>query len=210
VSEADTTVFVLDDDESVRRSLGRLLKSAGYRVESFGSPQEFLRRPPDSGPGCLVLDLQLPQMDGLKLQEALGANDSFLPIIFITGHGDIPASVRAMKAGAVDFLPKPFLDQDLLRAVELALDRARREFQERAELAELTQRLATLTPREREVLPFVVSGALNKQIAADLGIAEKTIKVHRARVLEKMRAESLADLVRIAQRLGIAPPNADA
>jgi RNA polymerase sigma factor (sigma-70 family) len=205
VSNTDPTIFVLDDDESVRRSLGRLLKSAGYRVESFGSPQDFLHRQPSPGPGCLVLDLQLPEMDGLKLQEALGAAESLLPIIFITGHGDIPASVRAMKAGAVDFLPKPFLEQDLLKAIRLALDKAQREHHERTELAELKQRLATLTPREREVLERVVSGALNKQIAADLGIAEKTIKVHRARAIEKMRAESLADLVRMAQRLGIAP-----
>ena len=205
MNETDATVFVLDDDASVRRSLGRLLKSAGYRVEAYSSPQEFLERGPIHGPGCLVLDLQLPQMDGLKLQEALTAAESGLPIVFITGHGDIPASVRAMKGGAVDFLPKPFLEVDLLAAVGQALAKARSEHQERAELAELRQRLATLTPREREVLEHVVSGALNKQIAADLGTAEKTVKVHRARVIEKMRAESLADLVRMAQRLAITP-----
>ena len=196
-------VFVADDDASVRRSLARLLKSAGHAVEVFASADEFLQAERREGVGCLVLDVQMPGLNGLELQTALAERGSCLPIIFITGHGDIPMSVRAMKAGAVDFLSKPFSDDVLLKAVDQALARGRQEFETRAEIAEIRSRLATLTPREREVMEHVVTGELNKQIAVDLGTAEKTIKIHRGRVMQKMRVQSVAELVRIAEKAGI-------
>jgi FixJ family two-component response regulator len=199
---------VVDDDPSVLRALTRLLAAAGLEARAFPSPAAFLRAHDPATPGCLVLDLALPGLDGFELQQALTVSDCARPIVFITGRGDIPASVRAMKGGAVDFLTKPVNDQDLLAAVHNAIeiDRLAREAQ--VEVDALRQRLASLTPREREVLVHVVAGRLNKQIAADLGIVEKTIKVHRARIMEKMAVRSLADLVRIAERLGIPPATA--
>jgi FixJ family two-component response regulator len=200
----NSTIFLIDDDASVRRALMRLIKSAGYGVEAFASAREFLDARHEAGsPACIVLDVRMPGLTGLDLQRELQAVNANLPIIFITGHGDIPMSVTAMKAGAVDFLPKPIKDADLLGAIEQALARAMRQDAQRAELKEIRDRIATLTPREHEVLQHVVSGQLNKQIAFDLGTVEKTIKVHRARVMEKMGVESLAELVRIAERASI-------
>ena len=198
------TVFLVDDDASVRRALTRLMKSAGYQVQAFASARDFLDAQPEpDDPACLVLDVRMPGLTGLDLQGELQAMNANLPIIFITGHGDIPMSVKAMKAGAVDFLPKPVKDLVLLSAIEQALARAVRENAERAELEEIQGRVETLTPREREVLEHVVSGQLNKQIAFDLGTVEKTIKVHRARLMQKMGADSVAELVRLAARVGI-------
>ena len=199
-----STVFLIDDDSSVRRALTRLIKSAGYPVLAFASAGEFLENNvPSDGPACLVLDIRMPGLSGLDLQGELQKRDSILPIIFITGHGDIPMSVQAMKAGAVDFLPKPVKDKELLHAIEQALARAGRENADRGEIADIRRRSVTLTPREREVMELVVTGMINKQIAYELGTVEKTIKIHRARVMEKMKAGSLADLVRIAERIGI-------
>jgi FixJ family two-component response regulator len=199
-------VFLVDDDNSVLRALGRLIKSAGYEVQTFVSAREFLDSGDfQNGPACLVLDVRMPGLNGLDLQRELQATNETLPIIFITGHGDIPTTVRAMKAGAVDFLPKPLKDAVLLRAIEQALARAVRDQAERRELEALHQRLDTLTPREREVMALVVRGLLNKQIAFELGTVEKTIKVHRARVMQKMGVDSLAELVRVADKIA-APP----
>jgi FixJ family two-component response regulator len=200
------TVFVVDDELSVRKSLGRLLRAAGYHVESFASAGEFLRREPEEKVGCLVLDVKMPDQDGLELQQVLAETDRCLPIVFITGHGDIPTSVRAMKAGAVDFLSKPFDADDLLAAIERAFVVAGGELSKRAECAEIERRLATLTPREQEVLRHVITGQLNKQIAADLGTSEKTVKVHRGRVMHKMQVQSVAELVRLCEKVGIHGP----
>ena len=196
---------MVDDDPSVLRALTRLISAAGLEARAFPTPAAFLQAHDPATPGCLLLDLALPGLDGLELQEALAVSDCARPIVFITGRGDVPTSVRAMKGGAVDFLTKPVNDRDLLAAVRHAIeiDRVAREAQ--AEMGALKQRLASLTPREREVLAQVVAGRLNKQIAADLGTVEKTIKVHRARLMEKMAVRSLSDLVRIAERLGIQP-----
>ena len=196
-------VFVVDDDHRVREALLSLISSAGLRVAVFNSAAEFLESNRPDAPACLVLDLQLPGISGLELQQQLSAGDT-PPIVFISGHGDIPSSVRAIKAGAVEFLPKPFDDQELLRAIDAAIDQDRNERQKRSELAELQRRYNLLTRREREVLPFVVAGYANKLTAADLGIAEITIGVHRGQIMRKMAAKSLADLVRMADRLGIA------
>jgi len=196
-------VFVVDDDHRVRQALSSLISSAGLRVAVFSSAAEFLESKRPDAPACLVLDLQLPGISGLELQQQLSAGDT-PPIVFISGHGDIPSSVRAIKAGAVEFLPKPFDDQELLRAIDAAIDQDRTERQKRTELAELQSRYNLLTRREREVLPFVVAGYANKLTAADLGIAEITIGVHRGQIMRKMAAKSLADLVRMADRLGIA------
>ncbi len=199
------TVIVIDDDPGVRDSLGKLLRSAGFQVSLLGSVSEFLEADRPEGPACLVLDVRLPGQSGLELQRELAGAKRQLPIIFITGHGDIPMSVQAMKGGAIEFLTKPFREQDLLDAIQLghARDRARLE-QERA-MAELKIRFETLTPREREVMAFVASGRLNKQIAADLGVSEITVKVHRGQVMRKMRASSLPDLARMADQLQLPP-----
>ena len=205
--EVSPVVFVIDDDRYVRESLTELFTSVGLQVAAFGSPSEFLRNQTAGTPGCLVLDVRLPGSSGLDFQTDLARAGVQLPIIFITGHGDIPMTVRAMKAGAVEFLTKPFRDQDLLDAVQrgLDLDRTRRE-QDKSE-AELRSRLALLTPREREVIAFVSAGLMNKQIAGKLGVAEITVKMHRGNAMRKMQASSLADLMRMVQVLGLHPPS---
>ena len=204
--DAEALVFVVDDDASLRASLQDLLESVGLRVAACASAQEFLRCPPPEGPSCLVLDVRLPGLSGLELQQRLASGDLALPIIFITGHGDIPMSVQAMKAGAVDFLSKPFRDQDLLDAVHQALARDRQARAQRAERAALRRRFEALTPRQRDVMARMVVGLLNKQIAGELGTSEATVKTHRKQVMAKMRAESLADLIRFADQLGLLPP----
>ena len=205
MSKAAPVVFVVDDDASVRAALDSLFRSVGLVVRSFGSAQECLSEAPTDGPACVVLDVRLPGMSGLDLQRQLAERDATLPVIIITGHGDIPMTVRAMRAGAVEFLPKPFRDQDLLDAVQQALDRSRVLRQEHAAMADLQARFDSLTPRERQVMEGVVAGMLNKQIAYDLGITEVTVKIHRGQVMQKMRAESVADLVRMADRVEIRP-----
>lgn len=204
--DAEALVFVVDDDASLRASLQDLLESVGLRVAACASAQEFLRRPRPEAPSCLVLDVRLPGLSGLDLQKQMAEGDRDMPIIFITGHGDIPMTVQAMKAGAVEFLTKPFRDQDLLDAVHQALARARHARAQRAEMAALRRRFDTLTPRQRDVLARMVAGLLNKQIAGELGTSEATVKTHRKQVMAKMRAESLADLIRIADQLGLLPP----
>jgi len=203
MSSAAPVVFVVDDDPSVRRAIKRLLESVGLQAELFGSTQELLQAKRPDVPSCLVLDIRLPGKSGLDFQRELGEANIQIPIIFITAHGDIPMTVRAMKAGAVEFLTKPFRDQDLLDAVQLALERDRARRQREAEIATLRERFESLTPREREVLPLVISGLLNKQIAAEIGTSEATVKVHRSQLMRKMGAESVADLVRMGERLGI-------
>jgi FixJ family two-component response regulator len=197
------TVFVVDDDASVREAVRSLLRSVGLRVETFGTAQEFLSSPCNSSPGCLVLDVRLPEIGGLELQHQLAQRNLHIPIIFITGHGDIPMSVRAIKAGALEFLTKPFRDQDLLDVVQQAIDQDRRARQQRAEIAELRQRYEGLSPREREVMALVARGLPNKQIAGTLGTSEATVKLHRGRSMQKMQAASLADLIRMAEKLAI-------
>jgi len=198
------TVFVVDDDASVRRGLARLFKSANFLVEVFATATEFLASGRHrQSPACLVLDVRMPGLTGMDLQERLVALRSPLAVVFITGHGDIRTSVQAMKGGAVDFLPKPFDDTQLLEAVARAIAKNTRDQQQRAELDSIQKRFGTLTPREREVMALIVTGKLNKQVAGDLGTGEKTIKVHRARVLEKMQVHSLAELVPLAEKLGL-------
>ena len=206
MSEETPLIVVIDDDASVRKSLDNLFRSIGFEVELYASPQEFLQNARRDRPGCIVLDVRFPGRSGLDMQQELSAANIQLPIIFITGYGDIPMSVRAMKAGAVEFLTKPFRDQDLLDAVGAALekDRARRTGDMR--LAELRARFDTLTARERQVLGLVVAGRLNKQIAGDLGVSEMTVKMHRRQVMRKMQATGVAQLVRLADQLGIAGP----
>jgi len=202
MSKDKPIVYVLDDDYRVREALSSLLSSVGFRVEVFASAAEYLKfKKPDS-PACLILDLELPGMSGLELQRAISGGDA-PAIVFVTGHGDVPSSVRAIKAGAVEFLLKPFDDQELLRAIDAAIAQDREERLKRAEMTELQRRYALLTPREREVLPFVVAGFLNKQTAAELGNSEITIQVHRGQIMRKMEASSLADLVKMAGKLGI-------
>ncbi len=197
------TVFVVDDYAPGRRSISRLLQAAGFAVTAFASAKEFLAQYDAEAPGCLVLDLAMPAVSGLELQGILADRGSLLPIIFLTAYGDIPKSVQAMKLGASDFLTKPVNDEDLLAAVRAAIEKHRALRRERAELSEIRGRLATLTPREREVLEYVVAGKLNKQIAGELGTVEQTVKIHRAHVMQKMRVQSVAELVRITERCGI-------
>lgn len=197
----EAIVYVVDDDAAVRDAIRKLISSVGLRVEVFGSAGEFLAQAPQNSPGCLILDVRLPDLSGLEFQRALSDRGIHIPIVFITGHGDVPMSVRAMKAGAVEFLTKPFRGQELLDAVQEAIVRDRAGIRDRAQLAEIRSRYDSLTAREREVLHLVVSGLLNKQVAAELGASELTIKTHRARVMQKMGAESLADLVRMSEKL---------
>jgi FixJ family two-component response regulator len=203
MTEPQSIVFVIDDDAAIRKALASLIRSVGLQVELFASAQEFLQAKRPKLPSCLILDIRLPGVSGLDFQRKLAEDNNPIPIIFITGHGDIPMSVRAMKAGAVEFLPKPFRDQDLLDAIHLGLERDRKRRQQEAELAVLRERFEWLTPRERQVLPLVVSGLPNKQIAAEIGTSETTAKVHRGQLMRKMGAESLPELVRMAEKLGI-------
>jgi RNA polymerase sigma factor (sigma-70 family) len=206
MNESQSTVFVVDDDAAVREALRDLIDSVGLRVELFGSAGEFLQRKLPHLPSCLILDVRLPGKSGFDLQRELAEANISIPIIFITGHGDIPMSVRAMKAGAVEFLAKPFRDQDLLDVIQLALERDRATRQREAEIATLRDCFESLTPREREVLPWVVSGLLNKQIADAIGTSEATVKVHRSQLMRKMGAKSLADLVRMADKMDVPVP----
>ena len=207
MTSSDGIVFVVDDDESVRTALKRLLKSAGHKVITFSCAEEFFDHDHRFDvSGCLVLDIRMPGLSGLELKDQMAAAGINIPIIFITGHGNVPASVRAMKAGAVDFLEKPFDDLVLLDAIHRAIAKDTRAKQAQAKIREINQRVASMTPREQEVFTLVVTGMLNKQIAFELGITESTIKVHRAQVMQKMSAESFADLVRLAEKAGVHPP----
>ena len=205
MQEAGSEVFVIDDDPKVQTALARLIESAGYTVRTFGSAREFLDRRDELGPGCLLLDVRLPDLNGLDLQQRLQESGFYLPVIFMTGFGDIPTSVRAIKAGAFDFLTKPVEDRVLLRTIGEALEEESRTRSERVETEELARRADSLTPREREVMEHILAGLLNKQIARELGISEKTVKVHRSRVMSKMGARRVATLVHYAVRLGMSP-----
>ena len=198
---ADAVVIIIDDDASMREAIMTLIETVGLNTQTYASGQEFLQHSPPDGPSCLVLDVRLPGLSGLNLQRELAVRGMDIPIIFITGHGDIPMSVQAMKAGAVEFLTKPFRDQDLLDAIAQALERDRAARRQRAEMAALRQRYDTLTAREREVMRLTVAGLLNKQIASELGTSEKTVNIQRGRMMQKMQADSIAALVRIAEKL---------
>lgn len=197
------TVFIIDDDASVRASIQDLVESVGLRAESFATAQKFLSKVRQDGPSCLVLDVRLPDTSGLDLQQKLSRAGARIPIIFLTGHADVPMTVKAMKSGAVEFLTKPFREQDLLDVIHRALKRDRQALEKQSQLAELQERYSTLSAREREVMSLVVSGMLNKQIAGELGASETTVKIHRGRVMQKMQAKSLPDLVRMADRLTV-------
>jgi FixJ family two-component response regulator len=201
MNTAQATVFIVDDDASVRKALTRSFENEGFNVKAFASAQEFLDQAPSNGPGCLVLDVRLPDLNGLDLQAKLNARNITTPIVFITGHGDVPGSVKAMKAGAMDFLTKPFKFSTLLEVIQEAIKKDARLRASRQEKAELQSRLKSLTPREREVLGLIIKGRLNKQIADELGAAEKTIKIHRGRVMQKMNVKSVAELVHAVERL---------
>lgn len=205
MAEKNTVVFVIDDDASVRKSLSRLLRSVGHSVETFSSAEEFLAREHFDGIGCILLDVQMPGRSGMDLQAELSQAETSMPIVFITGQGDIPMSVEAMRKGAVHFLTKPIDDNDLLWAIGEAIQKDRKAKAERAEVQDIRRRLSHLTPREYEILRYVITGMLNKQIAYQLNIAEKTVKIHRGRVMEKMGVDSVAELVRLAQKTGIEP-----
>lgn len=206
ISKPESIVYVVDDDESVREAIQSLIRSVGLRIEAFASAQDFLRSKRPDVPGCLVLDIRLPGFSGLQLQRKLADADIRIPIVFMTGHGDIPMTVKAMKAGAVEFLTKPFRDQDLLDAIQQSIETDRSARRERSLTDDLRERYKSLTPREREVTRLVVSGLLNKQIAGELGTSEITVKTQRGQVMQKMGAGSLADLVRMAERLGVRSP----
>lgn len=201
------TVFIVDDDQSVRTALARLMRSAGLHAETFASAKEFLEREHPDGPGCMVLDLSMPGSTGLDLQQDMAAAEIDLPIVFLTGHGNVPSSVKALKSGAVDFLEKPVDEDRLLSAIQDAIEQDIRTRRDRDKLSEIQGRVARLTRRERQVFRLVVQGKLNKQAAAELGMSEKTVKVHRARVMQKMEADSLAELVRVAERAGELSPD---
>ena len=203
MTDSKPTVSIIDDDPSALKALTRLLRSFGLNVMTFATPQEFLEHYDKNAPGCLVLDIVMPHINGLELHQTLAAQGNQLPVIFLTANGDIPMSVRAIKQGAVDFLTKPVNDDDLIKAINEAIEKDRITRQANAKMVELQQRLAILTPREREVLSLVVFGKRNRQIAAELGTAEKTIKVHRAHVMTKLKVQSLAELVKLAERLGV-------
>jgi len=206
ITALQPTIFIIDDDDSVRKGLSRLLRSAGFAVETFATAGQFLEREHYEGIGCLVLDVRMPGISGIDLQDELGKADYSMPIVFITGHGNIPMGVQAMKKGAVDFLAKPFDDEELLQAVREAIDKDTQGRAEHIEVHDIRGRLELLTPREYEILRYVITGMLNKQIAYELGISEKTVKVHRGRIMEKLGIDSVADLVRLAEKAGITPP----
>jgi FixJ family two-component response regulator len=205
MTEPNPTIFVIDDDASLRKSLSRLLRSAGYTTEAFASAEEFLARDHYGGIGCLLLDVQMPGLSGMDLQKELNRADYHMPIIFVTGHGDIPMSVEAMKDGALDFLTKPFHDKELLQVIEKAIEKDTYARAEYDEILDIRRRIERLTLRENEILGYIITGMLNKQIACELGIAEKTVKVHRGRIMEKLCVASVAELVRLAEKAGIKP-----